>query len=59
MQPTGNVVAGTIFRTAELGLTIIDAADAGDITIIDAVPEVVGVFFRLRGWGSLGYAKGF
>ena len=39
MQPTtGNLVADTICRTAEIGLTITGAADAGNITIIDATP---------------------
>ncbi|AJE33820.1 transposase-like protein [Corynebacterium humireducens NBRC 106098 = DSM 45392] len=41
MQPTGNLVADTICRTAEIGLTITGAADAGAITIIDATPVVV------------------
>ena len=44
MQPTGNLVADTICRTAEIGLTITGAADAGTITIIDAV--------LLQSWGS-------
>lgn len=38
MQPSGNLVADTIFRTAEIGLTITGAADAGSFTIIDAAP---------------------
>lgn len=38
MHSTGNLVADTIYRTAELGLTITDAADAGLTTIIQAVP---------------------
>ena len=38
MHPTGNLVADTICRTAELGLTITDAADAGTLTIINAEP---------------------
>ncbi|MFZ2562663.1 MAG: ISL3 family transposase [Corynebacterium variabile] len=41
MHPTGNLVADTICRTAELGLTITDAADAGTLTIIDAAPVAV------------------
>ena len=41
MQPTGNLVADTICRTAEIGLTITGAADAGNITIIDAAPVAV------------------
>ena len=41
MHPTGNLVADTICRTAELGLTITDAADAGTFTIIDADPVAV------------------
>lgn len=42
MQPTtGNLVADTICRTAEIGLTITGAADAGNITIIDATPVAV------------------
>ena len=41
MQPTGNLVADTICRTAEIGLTITGAADAGSITIIDAAPVAV------------------
>lgn len=42
MQPTtGNLVADTICRTAEIGLTITGAADAGTITIIDAAPVAV------------------
>ena len=38
MHPTGNLVADTICRTAELGLTMTDAADAGTLTIINAEP---------------------
>ncbi|WP_019147599.1 hypothetical protein [Timonella senegalensis] len=38
MHTTGNLVADTICRTAELGLTITDAADAGTLTIINADP---------------------
>lgn len=38
MQPTFNVVAETICRTAELGLTITDAADADEFTVISAHP---------------------
>lgn len=38
MQPTFNPVADTICRTAELGLTITDAADAGEFTVISARP---------------------
>ncbi|WP_394288495.1 hypothetical protein [Corynebacterium variabile] len=41
MQPTGNLIADTICRTAELGLSITNAADAGAVTIINAVPVVV------------------
>ena len=42
MQPTtGNLVADTICRTAEIGLTITGAADAGNLTIIDATPVAV------------------
>ena len=41
MQTTGNLVADTICRTAEIGLTITGAADAGTITIIDATPVAV------------------
>ena len=41
MQPSGNLVADTICRTAEIGLTITGAADAGNITIIDATPVAV------------------
>ncbi|WP_080792432.1 ISL3 family transposase [Corynebacterium pacaense] len=41
MQPSGNLVADTICRTAEIGLTITGAADAGNITIIDATPVTV------------------
>lgn len=41
MHPTGNLVADTICRTAEIGLTITGAADAGTITIIDAAPVAV------------------
>ncbi|AWT27375.1 hypothetical protein Csp1_26320 [Corynebacterium provencense] len=41
MHTTGNLVADTICRTAELGLTITDAADAGTFTIIDADPVAV------------------
>ena len=42
MQPTtGNLVADTICRTAEIGLTITGAADAGTFTIIDAAPVAV------------------
>lgn len=38
MQPTFNLVADTICRTAELGLTITNAADAGEFTVIHARP---------------------
>ena len=38
MNPTGNLVADTIGRTAEIGLTITDAADVGALTIINASP---------------------
>jgi len=41
VHPTGNLVADTICRTAELGLTITGAADAGTLTIIDAAPVAV------------------
>ncbi|HZK32632.1 MAG TPA: transposase family protein, partial [Corynebacterium sp.] len=42
MQPTtGNLVADTICRTAEIGLTITGAADAGTLTIINATPVAV------------------
>ncbi len=40
-MPTGNLVADTICRTAEIGLTITGAADAGPLTIIDATPVAV------------------
>ena len=44
MKPTGNLVADTICRTAEIGLAITGAADAGPLTIIEATPvAVVGV----------------
>nr|WP_118790727.1 hypothetical protein [Corynebacterium sp. HMSC062E11] len=44
MKPTGNLVADTICRTAEIGLAITGAADAGPLTIIEARPvAVVGV----------------
>ncbi|MCJ7858966.1 ISL3 family transposase [Corynebacterium kalidii] len=41
MHTTGNFVADTICRTAEIGLTITDAADAGPITVINATPVAV------------------
>ena len=41
MQPSGNLVADTTCRTAEIGLTITGAADAGNITITDATPVAV------------------
>ena len=41
MQPGGNLVADTIWRTAEVGVTITAAADAGTFTIIDAAPIAV------------------
>lgn len=41
MHTTGNLVADTICRTAEIGLTITDAADAGRFTVIDAAPVAV------------------
>lgn len=41
MQLTGNLVADTICRTAEIGLTITGAADARNLTIIDAAPVAV------------------
>lgn len=40
-SPSGNLVADTICRTAEIGLTITAAADAGTFTIIDAAPVAV------------------
>ena len=44
MKPTGNLVADTICRTAEIGLAITGAADAGPLTIIEATPvAVIGV----------------
>ena len=44
MKPTGNLVADTICRTAEIGLAITGAADAGALTITEATPvAVVGV----------------
>ena len=36
MKSTGNIIADTICRTAELGLTIAGAMDAGDYTLIEA-----------------------
>lgn len=36
MHSTGNIIADTICRTAELGLTITGAMDAGDYTLIEA-----------------------
>lgn len=41
MHPIDNLVADTICRTAELGLTITDAADAVTLTIINANPVAV------------------
>ena len=41
MKPTGNLVADTICRTAEIGLAITGAADAGPLTIIEAMPVAV------------------
>lgn len=41
MHSTGNLIADTICRTAELGLTITGAADTGDRTIITANPLTV------------------
>ena len=41
MKPTGNLVADTICRTAEIGLAITGAADAGALTIIEATPVAV------------------
>ena len=41
MLPGGNLVVDTICRTAEIGLTITGAADAANITIIDAGPVTV------------------
>lgn len=38
MHPIGNLSAGTMCRAAEFGLTITAAADAGTLTIINAVP---------------------
>lgn len=44
MKPIGNLVADTICRTAEIGLAITGAADAGPLTIIEATPvAVIGV----------------
>ena len=36
MHSTGNIIADTICRTVELGLTINGAMDAGDYTLIEA-----------------------
>ena len=41
MKPTGNLVADTICRTAEIGLAITGAADAGPLAIIEAKPVAV------------------
>lgn len=41
MHLAGNLVADTICRTAEIGLTITDAADAGTVTITNADPVAV------------------
>ena len=41
MKPTGDLVADTICRTAEIGLAITGAADAGPLTIIEAKPVAV------------------
>lgn len=38
MNSTGNIIADTICRTAELGLTITGAADAGEYTVLECVP---------------------
>lgn len=38
MDPTGNLVSDIICRTAELGLTVTDAVDAGTLTVINADP---------------------
>lgn len=44
MKPTGNLVADTICRTAEIGFAITGAADAGSLTTIEATPvAVIGV----------------
>lgn len=42
MQPSGDLVADTICRTAEIGLTITGAADTANVSIIDATPVAVG-----------------
>ena len=52
MQLTFNLVADTICRTAELGLTITDAADAGEFTVINACP--VEVCDKCPGCGHTG-----
>ncbi|MGP5162449.1 hypothetical protein ACTXKO_13260, partial [Corynebacterium casei] len=36
MHSTGNIIADTICRTAELGLAITGASDAGEFTLIEA-----------------------
>ena len=41
MKATGNLVADTICRTAEIGLAITGAADAGPLTIIETTPVAV------------------
>lgn len=41
VHTTGNLVADTICRTAEIGLTITEAADAGPLTVINATPVAV------------------
>ena len=44
VRPPGNLVADTICCTAEIGLAITVAADAGPLTIIEATPvAVIGV----------------
>lgn len=49
MQPSCNLVADTICRTAEIGLTFTGAADAGALTIIDAASVAVeGALPRLH-----------
>ena len=50
MQPSGNLVADTICRTAEIGLTITGAADAGTLTGSD--PLMVDTLKPAFRWGS-------
>lgn len=54
MQPSGNLVADTICRTPEIGLTITDAADAGESTDGSTSTEEEGRVYQAVGSEGIG-----